>query len=273
MGSSAPASRQDQDGGEGRGKWTKEEREEAEEEGGRRKGRWEGKRWGKADNERCTYQQVPTAVLATLRSGGTEEDGPFMHVGRCGQRREEMRSTTARKSMNKPKKRKGKEGRNSRASPAIPKACDLTELMTIEARSCASRVPTTTTLRDQTAQFRDASGRRSGTTRRMTWRWWEECMWSCNIWQEAAEERGMAEGGGGTLLTGVVASELQDGSVGRVRGGEGGGRLAPAAHRVQEEGECEGGRASEWRGKRPAGRNRRRWQRRNQDARALAFWE
>jgi hypothetical protein len=84
-------------GGEGREEKGKEGRER------------EGKRWGKADNERCTYQQVPTAVLATLRSGGTEEDGPFMHVVRCGQRREEMRSTKERKSMNKLKKRKGKE--------------------------------------------------------------------------------------------------------------------------------------------------------------------
>jgi hypothetical protein len=35
------------------------------------------------------------------------------------------------------------------------------------------------------------------------------------------------------LLTGVVVSELRDGSVGRVRGGEGQGRPAGAAHRVR----------------------------------------
>jgi hypothetical protein len=122
MGSSASASRQDQDGGKGREKWTKEGREEAEEKGGGEREGGKGNDGEKADNEKCTYQQVPTAVLATLRSGGTEEDGPFMHVGRCGQRREEMRSTKERKSMNKPKKRKGKERRNSRASPAIAKA-------------------------------------------------------------------------------------------------------------------------------------------------------
>jgi hypothetical protein len=33
---------------------------------------------------------------------------------------------------------------------------------------------------------------------------------------------------------GVVVSELQDGSVDRVRGGEGGGRPARASHRVQD---------------------------------------
>jgi hypothetical protein len=54
----------------------REETGKSTKKGGMRKQRREGKGWGKADNERHTYQQVPTAVLATLRRGRTEEDGP-----------------------------------------------------------------------------------------------------------------------------------------------------------------------------------------------------
>ncbi|KAJ7892152.1 hypothetical protein B0H13DRAFT_1886890 [Mycena leptocephala] len=70
---------------------------------------------------------------------------------------------------------------------------------------------------------------------------WGRRHWSPSpSWGTNAEARKMspvvvAEGGGGTLLTGVVVSELQDGSVGRVCGGEGGGRPARAAHGVQDE--------------------------------------
>ncbi|KAJ7302870.1 hypothetical protein DFH08DRAFT_945469 [Mycena albidolilacea] len=58
-----------------------------------------------------------------------------------------------------------------------------------------------------------------------------------------------AEGGGGTLLAGVVITEFQDGSAGRVRGGEGGGTSVSGAkgtgreRGVHKEGECEGERA------------------------------
>jgi hypothetical protein len=48
-----------------------------------------------------------------------------------------------------------------------------------------------------------------------------------------AEARKMSPFVGGTLLTGVVVSELQDGSIGRVSSGEG-GRPARAVLRVQD---------------------------------------
>ncbi|KAJ7884921.1 hypothetical protein B0H13DRAFT_2536132 [Mycena leptocephala] len=351
-----------QDGGKGLGKWTKEGREEAEEKGGRRKGRREGKRWGKADNERCTYQQVPTAVLVTLRSGEKEEDGPFMHAGRCGQRREEMRSTEERKSMNKPKQRKGKEGRKERASSAISKGSvtrvpkpinpfldprpgqrsdraydNRGALMRIASTNnndiagpdCSvSRCIKTTQWHDApdaaydvavaggahvvdyaviygrkrlgSGEWRTGNGEedanqarvppacgkmRGGKTRACvavgTGR---RCRRGARTLKRGRAEdelirlgRPLALGGSGSLNEDKPREEegrySPDSSIGRVRGGEGGGRLAPVAHRVQEGGECEGGRASEWRGKRPAGRNRRRRQRRNQDARALAFRE
>ncbi|KAJ7884958.1 hypothetical protein B0H13DRAFT_1889732 [Mycena leptocephala] len=53
------ASRQDQDGGKGRGKWTQEGREEAEEKGGRRKGRREGRGKGN-DGEKQTTKNART---------------------------------------------------------------------------------------------------------------------------------------------------------------------------------------------------------------------
>jgi hypothetical protein len=51
----------------------KQRRAGGEREEGRER---EGKGWGKADNERRTYQQVATAMLVTLWSVRTEEDKP-----------------------------------------------------------------------------------------------------------------------------------------------------------------------------------------------------
>ncbi|KAJ7460511.1 hypothetical protein B0H11DRAFT_1923914 [Mycena galericulata] len=87
-----------------------------------------------------------------------------------------------------------------------------------------------------------------------SWSSWGRRHWSPSpSWGTNAEARKMSPPREEeTLLTGVVVSELRDGNVGGVRGGEGRGRPARAAHRVQDGRGTRGrrvrGQASERRG-------------------------